>query len=169
MTKDLDWLVKTYGDFFGKFGVDKETLLSHYDAWKVQSGQTAVTDYLWHLFHVLIGETKKQVSDPVDLHRNLHEIYLLMLEFRVNVEGQKDNALVQLIIKNRIRQWQAELPYPFHLQAVSINCCPHCERINGQIFEPEAVLHNTHLATQECTKETGCSCGYIPVAAASLQ
>ena len=169
MTKDLDWLVKEYGAFFQKFGVGKEALETHYTEWKAQSGQTAITDYLWYLFHVLIGETKKKVSDPVDLHRNLHEIYLLMLEFRVNVEGQKDNALVQLIIKNRIRQWQAELPYPFHLQAVSLNCCPHCERINGQVFSPEEVLRNTHFATGECTKETGCSCGYIPVSAASLQ
>jgi hypothetical protein len=161
--------VKEYGAFFQKFGIGREALESHYKEWKEQSGQTAVTDYLWYLFHVLIGETRKQVADPSDLHRNLHEIYLLMLEFRVNVEGQKDNALVQLIIKNRIRQWQAELPYPFYLQAISLNCCPHCESINGQIFEPEQVLRNTHFATQECTRETGCSCGYIPVAASSLQ
>lgn len=169
MTKDLDWLVKEYGAFFEKFGIDKGAIQAHYEEWKEQSGQSAVTDYLWYLFHVLSGETKKQVDNPSDLHRNLHEIYLLMLEFRVNVEGQKDNALVQLIIKNRIRQWQAELPYPFHLQAVSLNCCSHCESINGQVFTPEQVMHNTHFATQDCTKETGCSCGYMPVAAASLQ
>lgn len=169
MIKDLDWLVKEYGVFFQKFGIDKTALQSHYNEWKGQSGQSAVTDYLWYLFHVLIGETKKQVASPSDLHRNLHEIYLLMLEFRVNVEGQKDNALVQLIIKNRILQWQAELPYPFHLQAVALNCCAHCESINGQVFTSEQVMHNTHFATEACTKETGCSCGYMPVAAASLQ
>lgn len=164
MTKDLEWLTSEYGEFFASFGIAKEDVVSHYEVWKQQSHQTAVTDYLWYLFHVLIGETKKQVTIPSDLYRNLHEIYMQMLTFRVNVERERDNALVQLIIQNKIRQWQAELPYPFHLQAVSLDCCPHCESINGQIFEPGQVLRNPHFASKECTKESGCSCGYIPVA-----
>ena len=165
MTHDLNWLVENYAAFFEKFGISKNDLLTHYATWKEQRQNDSVTDYLWYLFHVLLGETKKQVTTAGDLHRNLHEIYLLMLEFRVNVEGQKDNQLVQLIIKNRIRQWQEELPYPFRLQAISLNCCPYCESINGQVFEPEQVLQNPHFASAQCTKESGCSCGYIPVAA----
>ncbi|MDQ3279093.1 MAG: hypothetical protein M3Q06_12260 [Bacteroidota bacterium] len=164
MTKDLNWLLAEYSTYFASFGIGKEALLSHYEEWKGQSSEQGVTDYLWYLFHVLLGETKKQVSNPSDLHRNLHEIYMQMLSFRVTVEGQKDNMLVQLIIQNKIRQWQAELTYPFQLQAVSINCCPHCESINGQVFKPEQVLRHPHFASKECTKETGCSCGYIPVA-----
>ena len=169
MAKNLDWLVKEYGAFFHSFGIGKEALETHYEEWKQQTGTQAVTDYLWYLFHVLIGETKKQVADPGDLHRNLHEIYMQMLSFRVGVEKQKDNTLVQLIIQNKVRQWQAELPYPFHLQAVALNCCPHCESINGQLFEPRQVLHNPHFASRECTKESGCSCGYIPVAITTPQ
>lgn len=169
MTKDLHWLLDEYGAFFTSFGIGKEALANHYNEWKQQSNAQAVTDYLWYLFHVLIGETKKQVADPSDLHRNLHEIYMQMLSFRVAVEGQKDNTLVQLIIQNKIRQWQAELTSSFHLQAVSLNCCSYCESINGQIFEPGQVLRNPYFASKECTKETGCSCGYIPVAATNPQ
>jgi hypothetical protein len=165
MTIDINWLVEQYAPFFEGFGIMPHDLIAHYAVWKEQSGEQAVTDYLWYLFHVLLGETKKQVSNPVDYHRNLHEIYLIMLEFRVGVEGQKDNSLVQAIMKNRIRLWQIELPYPFQLQAVSTNCCPHCEQINGQVFEADAVLRNTYFATAACTKESGCSCGYIPVIA----
>jgi hypothetical protein len=87
-----------------------------------------------------------------------------MLEFRVNVEGQNGNPIIQLIIRNRIQQWQAELPYPFQVQAVAINCCPHCESINGQTFEPQQALLYPHFASEKCTKASGCSCGYIPVA-----
>jgi hypothetical protein len=164
MTYDLNWLVENYASFFEKFGIGQNALRQHFDEWKEKTGRDSVKDYLWYLFHVLLGETEKQVTTASDLHRNLHEIYLLMLEFRVNIEGQKDNQLVQLIIKNRIRQWQEDLPYPFRLQAVSINCCSYCESINGQIFEAEQVLQNPHFASEQCTKESGCSCGYIPVA-----
>jgi hypothetical protein len=165
MTFDIDRLVEQYATFFEGFGIGRNDLVAHYDKWKEQSGGQAATDYCWYLFHVLLGETKKQVSNPVDYHRNLHEIYLMMLEFRINVEGQKDNSLVQAIIKNRIQLWKIELPYPFQLQAIALNCCPHCEEINGQIFAADEVLRNTYFATAACTKETGCSCGYIPVIA----
>lgn len=162
---DMDWLVKNYASFFEGFGIGTSALISHYGEWQVQSRDTSINHYLWYLFHVLIGESKKQLSSRSDLHRNLHEIYLKMLEFRINVEQQKDNGLVQLIMKNKIQQWQAELSYRFHLQAVSLNCCPHCEAINGRIYEAEQVLQNPYFASEQCTKETGCSCGYIPVAA----
>lgn len=165
MTYNIDWLVQQYASFFQKFGIDRNDLISHYGFWREKSGSDSVTDYLWYLFHVLLGETKKQVTDQSDYHRNLHEIYLMMLEFRVNVEGQKDNSLVQLIIKNRIQLWQRELPYPFRLQAISLNCCPYCESINGQVFDAEQVLKNPHFASPECTNNPGCSCGYIPVGA----
>ncbi len=165
MAHDINWLVEQYASFFEKFGISGGDLVAHYTAWQEKTGEKAVTDYLWYLFHVLLGETKKQVGNAPDYHRNLHDIYLMMLEFRVSVEGQKDNSLVQAIIKNRIQLWQIELPYPFQLQAISINCCPHCEEINGQVFAADDVLRNTYFATAECTKETGCSCGYIPVIA----
>jgi hypothetical protein len=165
MTHNMDWLVQRYASFFQKFGIERDELISHYEFWKEKSGATSITDYLWYLFHVLLGETRKQVPDSGDLYRNLHEIYLVMLEFRLNVEGQKDNSLVQLIIKNRIQLWQRELPYPFRLQAISLNCCPYCESINGQVFEAEEVLRNPHFASPQCTAEQGCSCGYIPVGA----
>ena len=163
MTYDLPWLVENYAPFFEKFGIGKSELVDHYAVWQEKSGNTAVTDYLWYLFHVLLGETKKQVTTATDLHRNLHEIYLQMLSFRVNVEGQKDNKLVQLIIRNRIQQWQHELPFKFRLQAVSLNCCPYCERINGREYEAEQVLNDPYFASPQCTNEQGCSCGYIPV------
>jgi hypothetical protein len=165
MTIDINWLVEQYASFFESFGIGRNDLIAHYAVWKEQSGKQSVTDYLWYLFHVLLGETRKQVSNPIDYHRNLHDIYLMMLEFRVAVEGQKDNSLVQAIIKNRIQLWKIELPYPFQLQAISTNCCSHCEQINGQVFEADAILHNTYFATAACTKESGCSCGYIPVIA----
>jgi len=167
MTHDLDWLLKNYASFFEEFGIGPNDLTAHFETWKQQAGNDAVTNYLWYLFHVLLGETRKQVTSAGDYHRNLHEIYLKMLEFRLTVEGQKDNGLVQLIMKNKIRQWQAELPYAFRLQALSLNCCPYCEQINGQVFGVEQVLHNPHFATEQCTNEQGCSCGYIPVAAES--
>lgn len=165
MIYNVDWLVQQYSPFFEKFGIDHNDLINHYEFWKEKSESDSVTDYLWYLFHVLLGETKKQVADPGDYHRNLHEIYLMMLEFRVNVEGQKDNALVQAIIKNRIQLWQRELPYPFRLQAISLNCCPYCESINGQVYVAEEVLKAPYFASEHCTNEKGCSCGYIPVAA----
>lgn len=165
MEKKLDWLVTHYGEFFESFGIDSTALRLHFEEWKIKSGETAVADYLWYLFHVLLGETRKQVSNPADYHRNLHEIYVKMLSFRLDVEGQKDNALVQLIIKNKILQWQYELSYPFRLQAISLNCCAHCEKINGQVFDAERVLADPYFAEPSCTRENGCSCGYIPVAA----
>ena len=163
MTYDTAWMVKRYGDFFEKFGIDDKALLAHFDEWKAESNDDSVTNYIWYLFHVLLGETRKQVTSQPDYFRSVHEIYLMMLEFRVGVEGQKDNSLVQAIIKNRIRLWQTELPYSFQLQAISLNCCDFCESINGQVFTAEEVLHHTHFATEKCTKEGGCSCGYIPV------
>ena len=165
MTHTLDWLLQQYGSFFQKFGIEQNDLVSHYTIWKEKSGDESVTNYLWYLFHVLLGETRKQLTNPGDYHRNLHEIYLMMLAFRVNVEGQKDNGLVQAIIKNRIQLWQRELPYPFRLQAISLNCCSYCESINGQVFEADDVLKNPHFASPHCTAEKGCSCGYIPVGA----
>lgn len=165
MTYDIPWLTEQYAPFFEGFGIGRNDLVAHYDVWKEQTGKEAVTDYLWYLFHVLLGETKKQVGNAIDYHRNLHGIYLMMLEFRVSVEGQKDNSLVQAIMKNRIQLWKIELPYPFRLQAISTNCCAHCESINGQVFEADDVLRNTHFATGACTKESGCSCGYMPVLA----
>ena len=164
MAPDLDWLVKNYAAFFENFGIDSNDLIAHFEVWKTESKDSSVTNYLWYLFHVLLGETRKQVSNPSDYHRNMHDIYLKMLEFRTGVEGQKVNSLVQLIIQNRIQQWQHELPYKFRLQAISLNCCDYCELINGQVFEVEEVLKNPYFASSQCTKETGCSCGYIPVA-----
>lgn len=166
MTQNLDRMVQQYGSFFEKFGIGRNDLVQHYETWKEESGSEAPTEYLWYLFHVLLGETKKQVTNPGDYHRNLHEIYLMMLEFRVNIEGQKDNSLVQAIIKNRILLWQLELPYPFRLQAISLNCCDYCEQINGQVFDAAEVLQHTYFATAQCTNEKGCSCGYIPVSPA---
>ena len=163
MTYSIDWLVQHYASFFDSFGIESRTLVSHFAEWKEKSNSDSVRDYLWYLFHVLLGETKKQITNATDYHRNLHEIYLKMLEFRVSVEEQKDNQLVQLIIRNKIQQWQYELPYPFHLQAISLNCCPYCERINGQFFEPEQVIEDPYFASAHCTNEQGCSCGYIPV------
>lgn len=164
MTYSIDWLVQQYADFFEKFGIGRQILVAHFEEWKNGNTRRSVTDYVWYLFDVLIGETKKQVSNPVDYHRNLHEILLTMLSFRVNVEAQKDNNLVQAIIKNKVQLWQHELPYPFRLQAVSLNCCPHCEQINGQIFSVDAILTEPYFASEQCTAPTGCSCGYIPVA-----
>ena len=79
MTYDLIWLVKNYGDFFRDFGIGEEELTTHFEEWKRQSNNSAVQDYLWYLFHVLVGETKKQLTNSGDLHRNLHDIYIRML------------------------------------------------------------------------------------------
>jgi hypothetical protein len=164
MSFDLDWLVKNYASFFEKFGIGNNELVAHFNDWKAQRKSSSVTDYLWYLFHVLLGETRKQVTQPADYHRNLDEIYIKILEFRTGVEGQKDNPLIRQIIRNRIQQWQHELSKPFRLQAISIDCCPYCERINGQVFDVEQVLQEPYFASDQCTKESGCSCGYIPVA-----
>ena len=163
MSFDLDWLVNNYASFFEKFGISRTDLVAHFNDWKAQSKRSSVTDYLWYLFHVLLGETMKQVSQPADLHRNLDEIYLKMLAFRTGVEVRKDNPLIRQIIRNRIQLWQHELSQPFRLHSISIDCCSYCERINGQVFEVEQVLQDPYFASEKCTKETGCSCGYIPV------
>ena len=109
MTYNLEWLVQQYASFFEKFGISRDDLIAHYVIWREKTSDASVTNYLWYLFQVLLGETQKQISHPGDYHRNLHDIYLMMLAFRVKVEGQKDNNLVQLIIKNRIQLWQQEL------------------------------------------------------------
>lgn len=98
MIKDPGRRVKDYRTFFRKSGVDSEALETHYAYWQAQSGRTAVTDDLRYLFHVPAGETKKQVALPIGRHRSRHKIYLLLLEFRVNAVGQKNNALAQPII-----------------------------------------------------------------------
>lgn len=163
MTYDLAWLVKNYADFFSDFGIEQPVLLAHYDEWKLQSNDRSVTGYLWYLFHVLLGETQKQMTNRVDYHRNLHDIYVKMLEFRVGVEKQNGNKIVQAIIKNRILQWQLEMAAPFRLQAISLDCCAFCESINGKDFSPEEVLENPHFASDQCSKEGACSCGYSSI------
>lgn len=169
MTQDVDWLVKNYASFFKKFGIDKTTLAGHYEAWKTQSNEGTVKAYLWYLFHVLLGETKKQVTNRSDYHRNLHDIYIAMLEFTVGVEGRNGNPIILAIIRNRIQQWQTEITYPFRLQAISLNCCSYCEQFNGQEFSPEEVLQKPHFASDQCTKKDGCSCGYMPVTTGQAQ
>ena len=169
MEYNLDWLINDYGAFLLKFGLDEESVRSHYTVWKERSGVESVRDYLWYLFHVILGETAKQLKNPRDLQKNNLEIYTAMWFFRTHVEGQKANDLQQLINDTRIRLWQTELPFHFKVKVLSGQCCPYCDQLNNQLFAADDLLQHHSFVTGQCSNETGCTCSITPVAERDAQ
>ena len=169
MEYDMEWLVSDYGSFLQKFGLDEESIRSHYVVWKEKSGVASVRDYLWYLFQVILGETAKQVKNPVDLQKNNLEIYTAMWFYRTHVEGQKATELQQLMNDTRIRLWQTELPFRFQVKVLSGQCCSYCDQLNNQLFPVEDLLQHRAFATEHCLSETGCNCTIIPVAERDAQ
>ena len=169
MEYNMEWLVNDYGNFLLKFGLDEESVRNHYGVWKERSGVDSVRDYLWYLFQVILGETAKQVKNPLDLQRNNLEIYTAMWFFRTHVEGQKANELQQLINDTRIRLWQVELPFHFRVKVLSGQCCAYCNEFNDQLLTPDDLLQHHSFSTDRCTNETGCSCNITPVAERDAQ
>ena len=119
MDYNLDWLVSDYGNFLNKFGLDEASIRLHYAQWKEKSGHDSAKDYLWYLFQVILGETAKQVQNPVDLQKNNLEIYSAMWFFRTHIEGQTANSLQQLVNDTKVRLWQLELPFYFKVKVVA--------------------------------------------------
>ena len=164
MDYNIDWLISDYGKFLEKFGLDESSVRQHYPEWQSRAGGGSAKDYLWYLFQVILGETAKQVKDPVDLEKNNLELYSAMWFFRTHVEGQKADALQQLINDTKVRLWQLELPFYFKVKMVSGNCCPYCNSLNGQLFEASDILNHEAFLVGDCTNDKGCNCTIAPVA-----
>ena len=163
MEHNIDWLVTGYGNFLEKFGLDKAGVRTHYHEWQDKTGREDVHDYLWYLFQVILGETNKQVKDPLDLQKNLHEIYTAMWYFGTQVEGRKATDLQQLVMDTRVRVWQLELPCYFRVKLMASNCCPYCDHLDGQLFSPEDMLQHQSFSLAKCTNDEGCACFFAPV------
>jgi len=159
----LEWLVNKYSGFFNNYGLSEGDLRRHYEEWKGQTGNHAVSAYLWYLFRVLLGENIKQVTSPADYHRNSYEIYAKMWEFSVLVEGQKDNGLVQLKEEARVHAEIVNSPYAVNIKIASGHCCPYCDELNEQLFTQDEVFTNHYLGSHRCTSERGCNCRYLIV------
>ncbi|RYZ29419.1 MAG: hypothetical protein EOO10_06355 [Chitinophagaceae bacterium] len=164
MEYNLDWLMNDYGKFLEKFGLDERSVRGHYSEWQVRSGLDSARDYLWYLFQVILGETAKQVTEPVDLQKNNLEIYTAMWFFRTHMEGQRSNELLQLINDTKIRLWQLELPFHFRVKLSGEPCCAYCDHLHGQFFKPDEILEHRAFVLDHCTSETGCSCTISPIA-----
>ena len=164
MEYDMEWLVTDYGKFLEKFGLDESSVRSHYREWQHKSGQQSVPDYLWYLFQVILGETVKQVSHPVDLQKNKLEIYSAMWFFRTHVEGQRSNGLQQLINDTKLALWQLQLPYSFQVKIAAKHCCAYCDQYDDQLFKPQELLEHMGFNSLHCTNKSGCHCILAPVA-----
>jgi hypothetical protein len=164
MEYNLEWLMNDYGKFLEKFGLDETSVRSHYPEWQGRSGLDSAKDYLWYLLQVILGETAKQVKEPLDLQKNNLEIYTAMWFFRTHVEGQRSNELQQLINDTKVRLWQLELPFHFKVKVAGVNCCSYCDQLNGQLFKPNEILQHHPFAVNHCTNEAGCSCTISPLA-----
>ena len=160
----MDWLVNDYGKFLEKFGLDEQSIRAHYRDWQASSGKQSVLDYLWYLFQVILGETVKQVINPVDLQKNKLEIYTAMWFFRTHVEGQRSNELQQLINETKIRLWQLELPYDFRVRVLSKQCCAYCDQHHEQLFSIDELLKHQSFIATNCSNEDGCHCLLAPTA-----
>ena len=164
MEYNLDWLISDYGNFLEKFGLDEASIRQHYTQWKERAARDSAKDYLWYLFQVILGETSKQVTNPVDLEKNKLEIYSAMWFFRTHVEGQRAGNLQQFINDTKIRLWQLELPFYFKVKLVAENCCPYCDSQNNGLFAPDEMLEHKAFLVEKCTSENGCHCTITPVA-----
>lgn len=164
MEDNLDWLINDYGKFLEKFGLDESSVRQHYRVWKERSGLDSARDYLWYLFQVVLGETAKQVTNEADLQKNNLEIYSAMWFFRTHVEGQTANELQQLINETKIRLWQIQLPYYFHVKITGDDCCPYCNELHQQLLPPDDLLQQNRFNPSQCTSQSGCTCVVAPVA-----
>jgi|GEM_PF-5043345 len=164
MDYNLDWLINDYGKFLEKFGLDENSVRQHYTVWKERSGLDSARDYLWYLFQVILGETAKQVTNEADLQKNNLELYSAMWFLQTHVEGQVATELQQLINDTKIRLWQIQLPYHFHVKLSGDDCCPYCNDLHGLSFGPEDLLGHEVFTPLKCTSPSGCTCIVAPVA-----
>jgi hypothetical protein len=158
MTYDIDWLISSYMPFFKKFGMNEPNLRAEYEIWKGKTKNDRVKDYLWYIFQEMLMAVAKQFKTEKDFYTYNRDIYFKMWEFRIRVEKKKDNRLLQSIHECDVRLYMIDISYQFKVEMITGHCCSYCDSLDGKQVTPEDYLQNKYLASDQCTRESGCNC-----------
>lgn len=158
-TKTMEWVLKKYLPFFEKFGMTKENIVNHYNAWKLNRVDR-IEDYLWYIFNFLLNENAKQSRDIINFYKRNDEIYLQMLYFRRKIEGKPANEIQQALNYNRLELKIETTPYEFDIVVNTTNDCEACKNIDGKIYTIKEALKDKIIPYCECKRKQGCACLY---------
>jgi hypothetical protein len=161
--KDLNGLLTDYLPFFQKFGMTEASICNHYETWKQGRKEAQVSDFLMHLFQVLLQETAKQASSEKQFYSLKRSITLRMAEF-LKSQNRNANLALKQVLEADLRLHELETDKAiFHVKIQSGNCCPYCDALKDKIISIEDGLLYQYLASDKCTNPRGCTCHYMPL------
>jgi hypothetical protein len=157
LPKDLDWMFGNYMEFFEKFDMTKQNILSVFYQWKTENSG-GVKEYLWDILEKLLYEAE-QISSEITSYKVQLLIYKERWNYKVEVKGENGNKYYRKYLYCGLKLYQ--LYEQQTIRIASGSCCPFCDALNQQRVRIEDSLKRQPLASLYCTNELCCNCLYL--------
>ena len=127
---DLDWLVSNYGEFLGKFAIDKNVIDNEYSDWLKHNDKNSPIDFLLRLFRKATLHIIKNAATQQEYYNWKLELDLQTWEFLLAYKRPNRNYYLEQIHFDKLMISYLTSPSKFLVQIDSNNCCPYCLKKN---------------------------------------